>query len=289
MYDANEKTALYLIPVLKVLAETLVKDITPKMILDLGPKLYPNAGTKTWVRQVVTPIRTVINNAHHEGKCPMIRVKGYSEAEKVKQDAKRGSTGRKRYEPGSWEWLLKFREKADRRVAALALVMFTTGARISQAIAMHPDHLKLDQKKIIIPAAKGHAEREIEIADWLVEELQGLPDLWPRGWQRTPENRRVFGYADRSSPRKEWDKAITEAKIQRLPFHSAGRHGFGQELNIRNPIDEKAAGKFGGWSDTSLMKRTYTHAEQVAEKVHEAQNIGLKEAELKTKIPLRRK
>jgi hypothetical protein len=57
---------------------------------------------------------------------------------------------------------------------------------------------------------------------------------------------------------------------ERLPFHAAGRHGFGQEMNVRQGIDEKAAGEFGGWSDTSLMRRTYTHAEQTAEKIHEA-------------------
>ena len=285
----SAKTAGYLIPIIKEIGNQPVSEITPKAIRDLGPKLYPKAGTKTWQRYVITPVRAVINNAHDLGKCPPIRIKGYDKSEQVKQDKKRGSSGRPKYEPGSWEWILQFRAHAERRVAALALVMFTTGARISQAIAMHPAlHLKLDEKKICIPGAKGHDDRWIGIPDWLVEELEALPELFPRGWDRIPENLRVFGYADRSSPRKHWAKACEAAGIPNLPFHSAGRHGFGQEMNVRQGIDEKAAGKFGGWSDTNLMRRTYTHAEGVSEKIHAAQTAGLKQAEQNIQIKLRK-
>lgn len=131
--------------------------------------------------------------------------------------------------------------------------------------------------------------RWLDIPDWLVTEFEGLPpELYPRGWERIPQNRRVFGYAERSSPRKAWNKAIEKAGIDFIPFHSAGRHGFGQELNVRHPIDEKAASAFGGWSDVNLMKRTYTHAEEIANKVHEAQLAGMARAEAKTKIRLRK-
>ena len=212
----------------------------------------------------------------------------YGKDEELRQDKKRGSTGRTRHDPGDWEWILRFRAHAERRASALALVMFTTGARISQAMAMHPDHLRLGEKKICIPGAKGHDDRWIDIPDWLVQELAELPDLWPRGWERTNENRRVFGYAERSSPRKAWAKACAAAGIELLPFHSAGRHGFGQEMNVRQGVDEKAAGKFGGWSDTNLMKKTYTHAEDTTSKVHQAQNAGLLAAEKKTRITLRK-
>jgi hypothetical protein len=47
--------------------------------------------------------------------------------------------------------------------------MFVTGARVGQAVAMHPkQHLKLQEGKIIIPGAKGHADREITIPPELV-------------------------------------------------------------------------------------------------------------------------
>ncbi len=287
LFNCNRKTADYLIPIVKLIGEELVSNITPKRVRELGPILYPDAGTKTWIRQVVTPIRSVINNAHDLGKCPPIKIKGYSTEEQLRQDTERGSTGRNKYPPGSWEWLLQFRAHATQRVAALALTMFVTGARISQAIAMRPDkHLDLEKHRICIPGAKGHGDRWIEIPDWLATELKNLKPRWPRGAERKTENLRVFGYADRSSPRREWNKAIEAAGIDYLPFHAAGRHGFGQEMNIREPVDEKAAGAFGGWSDTNLMRRTYTHAENEMEKVHKALTAGLEKAQLKTNLRL---
>lgn len=117
-------------------------------------------------------------------------------------------------------------------------------------------------------------------------ELASLPRLYPRGFDRTADNLRVFGFADRSSPRKGWVKACKLAGGDLLPFHAADRHGFGQEMNVRQGIDEKAAGEFGGWSDTSLMRKTYTHAEQTAEKIHEAQLRSLRAAEEQTKLTL---
>lgn len=284
LYDSNDKSSKYLIPIVKVFGDKLLTEITPKMVRDLGPELYPNAGTATWIRQVVTPVRSVLLAAHDAGKGPSITIKGYSGIERTKQDKKRGTNGRRKQEPGSWEWILAFREHAERRVRALAMTMFLTGARISQAIEMRPEHLDLDNNRICIPGAKGLGDRWVEIIDLLVEDLKALPpDLYPRGWEHKPENRRVFGYADRSSPRKHWDKAIEKAGIKHLSFHNAGRHGFGQEMNVRAPIDEKAASAYGGWADIGLMKRTYTHAEEVATKVHQAQKAGLARAKARTK------
>ena len=70
---------------------------------------------KPWVRHVVTPVRSVINNAHDLGHCAPIRIKGYSKEERVAQDLRRGRKSRVKKTPGSWEWLLKFRQHAPRR------------------------------------------------------------------------------------------------------------------------------------------------------------------------------
>jgi integrase len=288
LYDASQSMAKLLLPIFDEIGDTAVKDITPKMVRDLGPKMMPMASVRTWERKIIVPIRAVINNAHSESRCHPIQVENYSALEKFRQDKKRGSQGRKKYPPGSWDWILLFRQHAERRAAALALTMFLTGARISQAIEMHPRHLKLDEGRIIIPGAKGHEDREIPVLDLLIEDLRALPDLWPRGAPRTDENRRVFGYADRDGPRKEWTRACKAAGIERLSFHSAGRHGFGQEMNVRQKVDEKAAGAFGGWSDTILMRKTYTHVEERDAKIHKAQTDGLQEAEARLGITLRK-
>ncbi|QDC37058.1 tyrosine-type recombinase/integrase [Sphingobium fuliginis] len=287
LYPANPKTATYLIPIVEEWGKKLLSSIAPKDVRALAQKIYPDASTDTWTRQVITPVRAVINSFRDSDKGEAFRVKGFSKQERIKQDKRRGKRSRIKREPGSWEWLLKFRQHAPQRHAALALTMFVTGARISQAVQMHPkDHCKLDEGLICIPGAKGHEDRWLPIPAELVEELKALPLMWPRGAKRTDENLRLFGFADRSSPRKGWAKACKEAEIPFIPFHAAGRHGFGQEMNVRQSIDEKAAGEFGGWADTALMKRTYTHAEEVAGKVHEAFYRGLREAEKLTKISL---
>lgn len=289
LYEPDAKTAGYLIPINPRLDGMFVDEITPRFVRALGAELMPDASCDTWTRQVITPIRAVINHAHDLGKCPPIRVKGFTKAERVEQDQERGKRSRVEKTPGSWEWLLKFRQHAERRHAALALFMFSTGARISQAIAMHPGkHLKLQEGLACIPAAKGHDDRWVEIPPELVTELANLPELFPRGWdRRKKENLRVFGFADRSSPRKGWDAACEAAGIERIPFHAAGRHGFGQEMNVRHAVDEKAAGEFGGWADTGLMRRVYTHAEGSAGKVHAAWRAGLERAEEQTGIKLK--
>jgi len=288
LYSADEKTAAYLVPLIAKIGTMLIKDITPKYVRDLGASMMPKASTDTWVRQIITPIRAVINNAHDLGKCAPIRVKGFEQRERVEQDRRRGKRSRVKKTPGSWEWLLKFREHASPRHSALALFMFSTGARISQAVEMHPGkHLDLQNGRACIPAAKGHDDRWVDIPPELVTELANLPEMFPRGWDRRKKsNLRLFGFADRSSPRKGWDAACKAAGIERIPFHAAGRHGFGQEMNVRQTVDEKAAGEFGGWSDTGLMRRVYTHAEGTSGKIHLAWRNGLDLAEAETGLRL---
>jgi integrase len=126
------------------------------------------------------------------------------------------------------------------------------------------------------------------VPDEILAELAALPEVYPRDWPRKPENLRLFGYADRGGPRKLWNKACEDAGIEQIPFHPAGRHGFGQEMNVRERVDEKAAGAFGGWSDLNLMRNTYTHAEDAEIKINQALRRGLLKAERKTRLKLRK-
>lgn len=288
LYPAKSATDIArLVPLLARLGTTPVADIAPKTVRDLGAALYPDACTDTWRRAVITPVRAVINNAHDLGKCPPIRIKGYDESARLAQDKARHRPSRVERVPGSWEWLLRFRAQAGRYHAALAHFMFVTGARIGQAVAMHPGrHLDLQNHRVCVPAAKGSGDRWITIPLELVVELANLPAKCPRGYPNKKSNLRVFGFADRSSPRKGWESAIVRAGIERILPHAAGRHGFGQEMNVRQRVDEKAAGKFGGWRDLALMRRTYTHAEDVDGKIHDALRTGQVQAELRTGLKL---
>lgn len=289
LYEPTPEMAKALIPLVHELGQKLVRDITPAMVRDLGAKLYPGNCTDYWRRWVVTPTRAVINNAHDRlgGRSPPIKIKGYPEKERVAQDIKRKKPSRIERRPGSWEWLLRFRAEADRYAGALALFMFATGARVGQAVRMHPKHhLDLQNAKVCIPGAKGLPDRWITVPMEIVVELANLPPRTPRGWERTKANLRVFGYASNCGPLKAWRTACKRAGIDYLPPHSSGRHGFGQEHLVRQGVDEKAAGKFGGWADTVLLARTYTHAEDVDDKIHASFRTGLVQAEIETGLKL---
>jgi hypothetical protein len=291
LYDPTPQMAEALIPIAAELGEKLVKHITPAMIRDLGPKLYPNNCTDYWRRWVITPARAVIIHGHDMkgALCPPIRIKGYSEEERVAQDKKRKKASRLERRPGDWEWLLRFREHAAPRPAALALLMYVTGARVGQAIRMHPkEHLKLQENKIIIPGAKGHADREITIPVELVVELANLKAKTPRGWNRNDKrNLRVFGYASSCGPLKAWRSACEAAKIDYRSPHAAGRHGFGQEMRVRQGIDKKAIERFGGWSPKSdMIDKIYTHAEDFEDKILAGFRTGLVQAEKATGLKL---
>lgn len=287
LYEATPQMSKYLMPLVDRLGPLEVTKITPKMIRDLGREMYPDNAADTWRRWVIAPARAVINNANELGKCPPIRVRGFDKEERVKQDKRRGKPSRVKKVPGSWEWLLAFRQHAGRYHAALALFMFTTGARVGQATAMHPDHLKLDENKAIIPGAKGHDDREVQLLPELVEELRNLPPAVPKGWDRRyRKNLRVFGFAARQGPLQGWQTACKRADIPYLPPHSAGRHGFGQEQRVRQSVDGQAIATVGGWADTTMIDRVYTHAEDADAKILAAFRTGLVQAEKSTGLKL---
>jgi integrase len=289
LYAPDPDTAKYLIPIVLRFGELPVTSITALMIKEFAREHYPNNSTDSWRRWVITPARAVIIHAHELGKCPPIRIKGFNAEERNLQDKRRGKKSRPQKTPGDWTWLLRFRQHASQRHAALALFMFTTGARIGQAVAMHPDdNMKWDEGRAIIPGAKGHGDREVTLPPEVLEDLRGLPRMFPRRWDKSnPANLRLFGFADKDSHKNGWRKACEAAGIPWLPAHSAGRHGFGQDMRVRQGVDKKAVEAFGGWSaHGDMVDRTYTHGEDSSGKILAGFRTGLVQAEMNTGIKL---
>lgn len=239
-----------------------VPGITPKEIRALGPDLMPAASTDTWRREIVAPIRAVINNAHEEGLCPPIRVRGYSPAERIEQDRVRGRQSRAERIPGDRTWLAAFDAHADVYNAALAAFMFETAARIGQAVQLRPRDLDLMQSRVWMPASKGHPAQWVAISTALTVRLANLPAKRPHnratGARGAP---RVFGYASPTSMHDRWRTICKAAGILYLPPHQAGRHGFYTELRVRQGVDPITAAKAGRWSDPALPDRIYAHSD----------------------------
>lgn len=270
-YPAKPKEAAYLAPLVRRCGKMKVREMTPEFIRGLGRQLMPMASTDTWQRQIVTPIRAVINHAHDLGKCPPIRVRRYSERERIAQDQVRGKESRPQLTPGSWDWLLAFKAHADPRDAALAHFMFRHGYRISQSLAMTRSRdMDLANQRVRVHAAKGHPPHWVTLDMEEVVAIANLPVPY-RGAARD----RVFGIGGGRSGAlyKRWKETCERAGIPYIAPHAAGRHGFGTEMIVRRGVDPVTAAD-GRWSDPAVMLRTYAHAEDSEAAVREAFRVG---------------
>lgn len=279
LFPPQGRDAIYLAKVLPEIGDVRLRDVTPRIIKDLARKLYPNASVDTWHRQVVVPVRALINAAHDDGMSPPIRVKAFTKVERMRQDRSRGKNSGVKRKPGSWDWVLKFREHADPRLGAMALFMFTTGARITQTMAMkRKGDLDLFRKRVRLPAAKGHPAQWIDILPEVAAAIGALPK--PEG---KLNQERVFYYAGQRSGwlYREWRRACTAAGIEYLPPHSAGRHGFGTETIVRQKIDPATAALAGRWSSAKVLLDTYSHPDDGSQSVQDAFQEGLKAARTK--------
>lgn len=274
LYDPQPKEARYLKAIVRQIGKERVKDITPQSIRVLAKRMKPLASTDTWQREVVTPIRAVINNAHELGKCAPIRVKAFGKDDRLKQDKFRGKPSRVPRTPGSWEWLDAFVAVADPRDAALAYFMFRHGARVGQSVEMkRKSDMDLSAARLQIPAAKGHEAMWVDIDPELVTLIANIPRPY-----RKAARERVFGIGSSTAGtlRRRWKAACRRAGIDYLAPHAAGRHGYGTEMFVRQAgkVDPVSAAVEGRWSSPTVPLQTYAHAEDSAAKVRDAFMAG---------------
>lgn len=271
-YEPTPSDARYLVPIIRKIGRQRVREITPAGVRKLAKEMYPYASTDTWQRQVVTPIRAVINNAHELGKCPPIKIRRFDEDERIRQDRFRGVESRVPKVPGSWAWVTAFMAHADPRDAALAYFMFRHGVRVGTALEMdRRTDLNLGAGRARLPPAKGHAAEWIELDREEVVMIANLP-LPYRGAAR----HRVFGIGGGRSGAlyRRWKATCERAGIDYLPPHAAGRHGFGTEMIVRQGVDPVSAARQGRWSSPAVMLKTYSHEEDSAARVRDAFEAG---------------
>lgn len=131
MYNASAKTAKRLIPIVKEIGSQSLNTITGALLQRPGRKLQPLVSTDTWWREIVTPARAVINNAHELNVTPLIRVKAYDRFQRIIHDKVRGKISRVEWIPADKNLIEAFCSAADPYNAALVRFMFETAARIA--------------------------------------------------------------------------------------------------------------------------------------------------------------
>ena len=223
-----------------------IKLITGADIRAAAKAIYPKAAPATWNRQVIAPASAVINFAHGYGWCNPIRVKTFT-VKRVERPY------------ADIDWLMAFRAHAtSSEIAALALFMFSTGARIGEAIKLRPDDVDLQAGTALLRDTKNGDDRVVLLPKALIFELEHLIGQKSDG-NFQPINNHIFGFTDKQGHRKQWDRTIKAARIERLTAHEAGRHAFGKFAHdtLASSLD---AAQAGGWKSRQLFETTYAHA-----------------------------
>jgi integrase len=219
----------------KYWGDVAVKEINAGSIRQAAINLYPSAKNSTRNTQVITPTLAVINHCAELQLCQPLRMKRLKIDTKVKK-------------PVTLEWVNAFRENADRvDIGVLALFMFGTGARISEALSVRWEYVDFRQRTVLIRQSKLGNERVAHLPPELFVALANLP-----------RDREPFAIAYMTA-RGAWDRTVKAAGIEPLTFHSC-RHGFATALHHKG-VGVKTIAKAGGWKSAQHLFNTYLHAD----------------------------
>lgn len=242
LYQMDGKDIRFTVKLFDYFGKWKVKDITGPEIRKAARILYPDATAATWNRQVVTPMRAIINHAADAKRLQKISVTRFKEERKPRP-------------AGNKEWLSLFAKTAKRldmpETAAIARFLFETAARVSEACRLTWDDVNLQEGWAYLAKTKTQP-RKVFLTRAMVIELANIRSLHPT---------LVFAAANRSTVKKRVDKVIKEAGLARLTSHEFGRHGFATEMIVRNDIDVATTADHGGWKSRRLLMETYVEGD----------------------------
>jgi integrase len=252
LYVGAGKSSRFLLRLTSYWKDARIADINGGGIRQSAIDLYPKAKNSTRNRQVIVPTLAVINHCAELGLCQHMRMKRFKVETKIKK-------------PVTLEWINAFRANADRMdIGALALFMFATGARISEALAVRWDDIDFRKRTVLIRQSKLGSERIAHLPSDIFLALANLP-----------RDRKPFAFAGHSSALAAWNRAVSAAGIEPLTFHSC-RHGFATALNDKG-IGVKTIAKLGGWKSAQHLFQTYLHSNEDATLTDRIFETGIKD------------
>jgi integrase len=180
----------------------------------------------------------VINHCAELQLCPPLRMKRFKVETKIKK-------------PVTLEWINAFRANADRvDIAALALFLFATGARISEALSVQWCDVDFRKRTVRIRQTKQGSERSAHLPADLFVALANLP-----------KDKEPFAIAY-TTARSAWERTVKAAGIEPLTFHSC-RHGFATTLDDKH-VGVRTIAELGGWKSVQTLTTYYLHANKDA-------------------------
>jgi integrase len=201
--------------------------------------LYPNASAATRNRQCYTPVSAVLHRAGIV--CPLRRPKGSGGSRQT-----------------SWLWpeeahrLFEEAEKTDREFAALLIVLCYTGLRLSEALNLTWDNVRLADGFAYVPDTKNNEPRAVFLPPVAVASLSNLPGDHGVG--------RLFRFAKSGHLYSLLKVAAIKAGVdlpERSAFH-VFRHTFATWMRRYAGADTKALIGTGAWKDRKSVDR-YEH------------------------------
>ncbi len=237
LYLSAGKSSRFLVPLSKYWGDAAVKDLNAGSIRQAAVDVYASAKNSTRNRQVIVPTLAVINHCAELNLCPPLRMKRFKVETKIKK-------------PVTLEWINAFRLHADRTdVGVLALFLFATGARVSEALAVRWQDIDFGKRTVLIRQSKLGSERFGHVQAELLIALANLP--------RNGAGPFAIAY---TTARDAWERAYVRAGIEPLTFHSC-RHGFATALHDKG-IGVKTIARAGGWKSAQHLFNTYLHADE---------------------------
>lgn len=247
-YIEHGGEARYLPRIMAHFGDRPLRSIFPFDVRKMAAELMPHGSAATVNRQVLTPARAVIMHGYDRGWCDLIRIKSF------RQDKP------KPRQPASAVWLHVFMRQCDHdrlpHLAALVLFMAHTGARISEAVALHWPELDLIARTAVLLKTKTETNSVRHLTDDLVARLRQLE-------RHADQDEPVFRYRSRHSVSERIAAVCMRAEIPYKSPHVCGRHTFAT-MAIDAGIDVRTAMDAGGWRSSTVFLETYVHSRRVA-------------------------
>ena len=208
---ARDRSTRYLQSIVDYFGDTPAAAIAPIHIYDMAEILYPGRKGATKNRQALAPARAVLLHAYELGWRDRIFLRRFKEepgTEKV---------------PATVAWLHAFSRQCRKdnleHLSALVLFMFTTGARVSEAIRLCWREVDLAKRQALLLKTKTSVNSLRCLSNEMVERLLDLR------LGRASDDR-VFRYVCRQSVNQRIKEVCERAEIRPLSSHECGRVSF---------------------------------------------------------------
>jgi integrase len=236
MKAGGERT--YLKKLLEHFGDTPLSQIDQAAIDGAAVAVYPSAGPATRNRQIYTPISAVLRHTGH----------------RLDLRRPRGSAGNR---ATAWLWpeqveaIVAEAERLDRSFAALLIVLCYTGLRLSEALGLTWNDVRLQDGYAYIPTTKSDDPRAVFLPPVAVAALGNLP----RGVRPF-----VFGFRKSGHLYSLLRVAAFRASVE-LPERSAFhifRHTYATWMRRYAGADSQSLIATGAWKDRKSVER-YAH------------------------------